>query len=103
MMSTKNTCATVDSINAFSTYFTKGVLIDLETDGQIISYSPIEVYTYIKTHFLLPRDISQEITKTKTDLKVAYDPDNIIQVYYKKMQISMLTLAALGNVSLMRK
>ena len=93
------------SINPFSTCFTEGLLIDLEIDGQIIDYSPMEIYTHIKTLFLLPSDISREITKTKIDLKVAYDPDDIAQVYYK-MRTSQLTLAALGdpgaNVGIMR-
>ena len=54
----------------------------------------------------MPRDISQEITKNITDLKVAYDLDDIVQVNYKKLQNSKLTLAALGdpviNLELMR-
>ena len=86
-----------NSVNAFSTCFTDGLLIDLETDGQIIGYSPMEIYTHITTHFLLPRDISREITKTKSNLKVAYDLDEIVQVFYKKLQNSKLTLAALGD------
>ena len=75
-------------------------------DGQMISYSPMVIYTHIKINFLLPRDIPREITKTRADLKVAYDPDKIIQVYYKSLQNSKLTLAALGdpvtNVEIMR-
>ena len=50
-------------IKAFSSYFTEGLFVNLETDGQIIGYSPMAIYTHIKTKFLLPRDISQEITK----------------------------------------
>ena len=57
----------------------------------------MEIYTHMKTQILLPRDISREITKTKTGLNVAYDPDNIVQVYYKKIQTSKLTLAALDD------
>ena len=46
-----------NSVNAFSTCFTKGLLIDLEMDGQVIGYSPIEIYIHIKDNVLLPRDI----------------------------------------------
>ena len=69
----------------------------METDGQIIGYSPMAICTHIKTSFFLPRHISQEITKTKVDLKVAYNPDEIEQVFYKKLQNSKLTLVALGD------
>ncbi|OEU09765.1 hypothetical protein FRACYDRAFT_248024 [Fragilariopsis cylindrus CCMP1102] len=86
-----------NSLKAFSTCFTEGLFIDLETDGQIIGYSPMQIYTHIKTNFLLPRDISREITKTRSDLKVAYNPDDIVQIYYKSIQTSKLTLAALGD------
>ena len=55
------------------------------------------IYSHIKTNFLLPRDISREIIEIKADLKVAYDPDKILQVYYKNKQNSKNTLAALGN------
>ena len=78
----------------------------METDKQIIGYSPMQIYTHIKTNFLLPRDISWEITKTRADLKVPYNPAEIVQVYYKSLQNSKLTLAALGdpvtNVEIMR-
>ena len=57
-----------NSTKAFTTCFTEGLFIDLETDGQIIGYSPMQIYTHIKTNFLLPRDISREITKTRSDL-----------------------------------
>ena len=57
----------------------------------------MKIYTHIKDNFLLPRDVSREITKTRSDLKVAYNPDDIVQVYYKSLQNSKLTLAALGD------
>ena len=85
------------SIKALTSWFTRGLLIDQETDGEVIGHTVIEIYNHIKDNFLLPRDISQEITKTKTDLKVAYDPDDIVQVYYNKLQNSKLTLAALAD------
>ena len=55
------------------------------------------IYTHIKTNFLFPRDISREVTKTRNDLNVAYDLDEIVQVYYKSLKNSKLTLAALGD------
>ena len=73
-----------NSVKVFSTCFTEGLLVDLETERQSIGYSQMEVYTHIKDNFLLSRDISSEITKTGADLQVAYNSDNIVQVYYKK-------------------
>ena len=69
----------------------------MKTDGEVIGYTLIEIYDYIKTNFLLPRDVSIEITKTRSDLRVAYDPDEIIQIYYKKLGTAMLTLVELGD------
>ena len=73
-----------NSVKAFSTCFTEGLLINLETNRQVVGYSPKEIYTHNKDNFLFSCDISCENTKTKVDLKVAYDTDNIVQVYYKK-------------------
>ena len=61
------------------------------------SATAMQIYTHIKDNFLLPRDVSREITKTRSDLKVAYNPDDIVQVYYKSLQNSKLSLAALGD------
>ena len=86
-----------NSVKALTSCFTEVLLIDLETDSEVIGYTAIKIYDHIEDNFLQPRDLSQEITKTRADLKVAYDPDKIVQVYYKKMQNSKLTLAALGD------
>ena len=51
--------------------------MDLETDGEVIGYTPLEIYEHIKSNFLLPRDVSREITKTRKDLQVGYNPDEI--------------------------
>ena len=58
----------------------------------------MEIYTHIKDNFLLPCNISQEITKTKEDLKVPYDTNDIVQMCYKKVHVSKLTLTALGDL-----
>ena len=71
--------------------------MDLETDGEVIGHTLIEIYDHNKLNFLLPRDVSREITKTRKDLRVGYNPDEIPQIYYKKLQSAMLTLAALGD------
>ena len=86
-----------NSIEALTSCFIEGLLIDLETNGEVIGYTLIEIYGHIKTNLLLPRDISRKITKTRSDLTVTYDPDEIIQIYYKKLGTTMLTLVALGN------
>ena len=86
-----------NSVRALTSCFTEGLLIDLQTDGEIFGYTAIKIYDYIKDNFLLPNNISWEITKIRTDLGVVYDPDKIVQVYYKKMKSSKLTLAALGD------
>ena len=68
---------TSNSIKALTVSFTEGLLMDLETDDEVIGYTPLEIYKHIKSNFLLPRDISMEITKTRKDLRVGYDPDEI--------------------------
>ena len=86
-----------NSVKALISCFTEGLLIDLETNGEVIGYTQIKIYDHIKNNFLLQRDMSRDITKTKTNLKVAYDPDKIVQIYYKKLTTATLTLAALGD------
>ena len=66
------------SVTVLTFYFTEGLLIDLETNGEVIGYTSIEIYDHIKDNFLLPSDQSREITKTRVDLKVAYDPNEIV-------------------------
>ena len=72
-----------NSIKALTSCLTEGLLIDLTANGEVIGYTLIEIYEHIKTNFLLPRDLSREITKTRKDLRVAYDPDEIVQIYNK--------------------
>ena len=55
------------SIKALTSCFPEGLLIDLETDGEVIGYTTIEIYDHTKDNFLLPRDLLWEITKTQTD------------------------------------
>ena len=43
-----------NSIKALTSCFTGGLSIDLETDGEVIGYTLIEIYDHIKTNFLLP-------------------------------------------------
>ena len=67
-----------NSVKALTGSFTEGLLMDLETDGEVIGHIPLEIYEHVKTNFLLPRDVSQEITKTRQDLRAGYDPDEIV-------------------------
>ena len=71
--------------------------MNLEIDDEVIGFTPIKIYEHIKINFLLPRDVSREITKTRQDLRVAYNPDEIVQIYYKKLNTATLTIAALGD------
>ena len=52
-------------------------LIDLELDGILVRYTPIEIYEYMWNNFLLPVK-EQEILKAKELLKVEYNPDRIV-------------------------
>ena len=47
------------------------------------------------TSFLLKVDTDQEILKAKELLKVDYDPDRIVQHYYKAINEARLLLTAL--------
>ena len=66
-----------NSVKALTGSFTEGLLVDLKTDGEVIGFTPLEIYKHVKTNFLLPRDVSREITETRQDLRVGYDPDEI--------------------------
>ena len=78
-----------NSIRALTSCFTEGLLIDLETNGEVIRYTPIEIYDHIKSKFFLPRDISRETTKTRSNLRVAYDPDEIVRISWKSNRASV--------------
>ena len=62
-------------MKALASYFTKGLLIDLETNEEVTGYTQIKIYGHFKNSFLLPREAPREIIKTKLDLKVAYNLD----------------------------
>ena len=66
-----------NSVKALTGSFTEGLLMDLEKDGEVIGYTPLEIYEHVKTNFLLPRDVSRKFTKTRQDIRVGYDPDEI--------------------------
>ena len=67
-----------NSVKALTVSFTEGLLMDLETDGEVIGHTPLEIYEHVKTNFLLPGDVSREITKTRHALRAAYDLDKIV-------------------------
>ena len=69
---------TRNSVKALTVSFTEGLLMDLKTDGEVIGHTPLEISKHVKTKFLLPRDVCWEITKTRQDLRVAYDPDKVV-------------------------
>ena len=86
-----------NTIKAITVCFDEDLLIDLETDGELIGYTPMEIYTHIKTNFLLAVDTDQEILKTRLLLKAPYDPDHIPQRYYKVISDARILLTALGE------
>ena len=86
-----------NTIKAITVYFDEDLLIDLETDGELIGYTPMEIYTHIKTNFLLAVDTDREILKTRLLLKAPYDPDHIPQRYYKVISGARILLIALGE------
>ena len=75
-----------NSVKALTVCFTEGLLMDLEIDGEVIGHTPIEIYDHIKANFFLPRDVSREITKTRKDLRVGYNPNEIPHTLCKYKQ-----------------
>ena len=63
--------------------FDEDLLVEIETDGSLIGYTPHEVYQYMWTNFILMVDKDREILHARELLKVEYDPDRIPQHYYK--------------------
>ena len=84
-----------NSIKAIQACFDEDLLIDLESDGIVIGYTPMEIYQHIWDNFLLPVDKDREILRAKEQLKVEYNPDRIVQHYYKQVNDAHLLLTAL--------
>ena len=59
-----------NSIKAIQAYFDEDLIIDLESNGIVIGYTPMEIYQNICDNFLLPVDKDREILKTKELLKI---------------------------------
>ena len=57
----------------------------------------MEVYQHMWDNFLLKVDKDQKHFKTKELLKLEYDPDWIVQHYYKQINEARLLLTALGE------
>jgi len=51
----------------------------------LLGYSPHEVYQHMWKNFILKVDKDQEILHARELLKVDYDPDRIVQHYYKSI------------------
>ena len=58
-----------NSIKALTSWFPEVLVMDLETDGEVIGYTLIEIYEHIKMNLLLPRDVSRKITKPEMTLR----------------------------------
>ena len=57
----------------------------------------MQIYTHIKTNFLLAVDTNCEVLKTRLLLKSPYNPDHIPQQYYKVISDRRILLTALGE------
>ena len=55
--------------------FDEDLLVEIETDGLLIGYTPHEVFQYMWTNFILTVDKDREILHARELLKVEYDPD----------------------------
>ena len=55
----------------------------------------MEIYQHIWDNFLLPVDKDREILRAKELLKIDYDPDRIVQHYYKQVNDARLLITAL--------
>lgn len=62
-----------------------------------MGYTPTQIYDHIKNSFLLAWDISCEVTKTKEDIKVVNNHNEIVQVYYK-IKNTVDTLITLNQI-----
>lgn len=84
-------------IKAITVCFDKDLLIELETDGKLIEYTPLKIFTHIKINFLLGVDTDRKILKTRLLLKAPYDPDHIQQRYYNVINDTWIFLIAVGE------
>ena len=63
--------------------FDEDLLVEIETGGLLIGYTPYEVYQYMWNNFIQDKDKDREILHAKKLREVEYDPDKIPQHYYK--------------------
>ena len=82
---------------AIQAYFNEDLFVELETDMLLLRITPLVVYQHIWTSFLLKMDKDQEILKKKELLKVDYDPDWIVQRYYKQVNKVRQLVTALNE------
>ena len=68
---------------ALKACFHEDLFVKLKIDGLLLGIIPIDAYQHLWTSFLLKMDKDQEILKVKEPLKVYYNPDWIVQYYYK--------------------
>ena len=71
------------------------LLIDLESDRLLLGVTLMQVYQHMWSNFLLNVNKERENLKTKELLKVEYDPDWIVQHYYKQVSEVRPLLTAL--------
>ena len=86
-----------NTIKKIQACFDKDLLIDLESDGMLLGIALMQIYEHMWSNFLLPVDKDREILKAKELLKVEYNPDRIVQHYYKAINDARLLRTALGE------
>lgn len=87
-----------NNVKAFTKTFQKDLFHDLkDSQGLVVGYTPTQMYDHTKDNFLLPRDIAREVNKPKEDFKVVYNPNKIVQTYYKKIKMTIDTLITLNQ------
>ena len=82
---------------AIQACFDEDLFVKLETDGLLLGIIPLAVYQHMWTSFLLKVDKDKGILKTKELLKVDYNPDRIVQHYYKQVNKARQLLTALNE------
>lgn len=78
--------------------FPPAVLLDLENNqGQIVGKTPREIIKHLRDTFCDDEQKEGEILEQELKLQVAYDPDDLPQVYFKKLQETRTILVWLGE------
>ena len=84
-----------NTIKAIQACFDEDLFVELETDGLLLGISPFDLFQHMWTNFILQKDKNREILHAKELLKVEYNPDRIVQHYYKAINEARQLLTGL--------